>query len=288
MIFLLVSIIIPVKNEGVNVKNTLDSAFKVNTNYPFEIIVVDDNSDDGCCEFIQDSPLVKVIRTQGVGAARARNIGAHASKGNYLIFCDGHLFFEDYWIDNILSPIIEGWAHAVAPGIASTHSPSAIGFGQTLNQDLSIRWLGWQKEPFPAPIIPGGCFAIDRNVFFAVGGFDQGFRVWGFEDIELSIKLWLFGYFSIVEPKVKILHLFRERHPYPVSYSHVDYNMLRMAYSHFNEARIEKAKASVKYSSLEDILEQIKNSDTFQQREKYLARRKYSDDWYMERFNIPF
>ncbi|WP_373460010.1 galactosyltransferase-related protein [Paenibacillus sp. V4I7] len=25
-------------------------------------------------------------------------------------------------------------------------------------------------------------------------GFDRGFNVWGFEDIELSIKLWLHGY----------------------------------------------------------------------------------------------
>lgn len=311
---MLVSIILPVKNEGPNIKNTLYSALQVKTNCPFEIIVVDDNSTDGCCDFLRGTHLlkseyssetgmsptnqethplklessIKLITTKGVGAAQARNIGAEASKGKYLIFCDAHLFFEDYWIDNLIAPIIKGTAHAITPGIASTDNPYAIGFGQSLKNDLTIRWYGWKAKPFEIAVLPGGCFVIGRETFFAIDGFDRGFKIWGYEDIEISIKLWLFGYTCMVEPKVTILHLFREAHPYSVSYKHIDYNMLRMAYSHFNEERIEKTKKLIKYSTLPDLLKQLDESDTFQQRKKYLAHRKYDDNWYMEKFQIPF
>ncbi|HAJ4019679.1 TPA: glycosyltransferase [Escherichia coli] len=45
----MVSVIFPVKNEGINVKNTLDSLQKMKTDINYEVIVVDDASEDGCC-----------------------------------------------------------------------------------------------------------------------------------------------------------------------------------------------------------------------------------------------
>ena len=169
---MLVSIILPVKNEGLNIKNTLYSALQVKTSYPFEIIVVDDNSTDGCCDFLRGQgthPLrlessIKLITTKGVGAAQARNIGAESSKGKYLIFCDAHLFFEDYWIDNLIAPIIKGSAHAITPGIASTDNPYAIGFGQSLKNDLTIRWYGWKAKPFEIAVLPEDVLLLAGNI----------------------------------------------------------------------------------------------------------------------------
>jgi glycosyltransferase involved in cell wall biosynthesis len=40
------------ENEGVHVENTIESALRVKTAYLFEVIVVDDGSSDGCCDFI--------------------------------------------------------------------------------------------------------------------------------------------------------------------------------------------------------------------------------------------
>lgn len=90
----LVSIIFPAKNEGENVRNTLDSLFTTNCKLPFEVIVVDDGSTDGCCEFIysyKKDKQIKVIKTNGTGASNARNIGAEHAKGDYFFFCDAHL-----------------------------------------------------------------------------------------------------------------------------------------------------------------------------------------------------
>lgn len=41
-----VSLIMPAKNEGINVLTTVDSALQAKTQYPFEIVIVDDGSTD--------------------------------------------------------------------------------------------------------------------------------------------------------------------------------------------------------------------------------------------------
>ncbi|MFP3467938.1 glycosyltransferase family 2 protein, partial [Leifsonia sp. SIMBA_070] len=75
----IVSIIFPVKNEGINVKNTLDSLVKVKTDFSYEVIIVDDASEDACCEFLSshEYPItITLVKTDGLGAANARNVGS--------------------------------------------------------------------------------------------------------------------------------------------------------------------------------------------------------------------
>jgi glycosyltransferase involved in cell wall biosynthesis len=287
----LVSLILPAKNEGSHVRTTIRSAFQVKTDCPFEIIVVDDGSTDGCCDFIpthERAEQITLVRTEGIGAAAARNLGAKHAKGEYFIFCDAHLFFEDFWIERLLEPILTGKADSTTPGIANTELPNWPGYGQTLDGNLGIVWHTGKLNMFPTAVLPGGCFAIPRHVFFDIGGFDKGFRVWGYEDVEISIKMWLFGYTCYVQPAVKILHVFRSAHPYEVKWDHVYYNLLRMAYSHFKEERIEKCRKLVQYANLSEIESQVLENGVMEQRETYLKRRKYDDDWYMQTFNIPF
>ncbi len=287
----LVSLIIPAKNEGDNVFTTIESAFQVKTSYPFEVIIVDDGSTDQCCDFVQsheNSNLIKLIRTEGIGLARAKNLGAECSNGDFLIFCDAHLKFEDLWIDRLIEPIRTGVCDGVTPGIAPINNPSQVGYGQKLNYTLSVQWYTIRQDtPFPTPVLPGGCFAISRDVYFDIGGFDRGFRVWGYEDVEISLKMWLFGYRCYVQPAVKILHLFRTSFHYTVTHEAISYNMLRMAYSHFNESRIQRTKFLLRQVNT-NINKLVLSSDVLEQRRKYFARRKHDDDWYMTTFQIPF
>ena len=289
----LVSLIIPVKNEGSHIQNTIDSVFQVKTNYSFEIIVVDDESTDRCCDFLFQSPYadlpeLKLIRSKGVGPANARNIGAKHSLGQYLIFCDAHLFFEDFWIDHLLKPIKDGLADGTTPGIADTKKTNFPGYGQTLNEHLGVVWYTNTNTLAPIAVLPAGCCAISRNVFFNIGGFDTGFKGWGFEDIEISIKMWLFGYKCYAQPVVKILHVFRKSSPYHINTDNIYFNMLRMAYSHFNKERIYKCKNLIGSNRLSKIDKSVLASGVLKQRKNYFARRKYNDEWYIKTFNIPF
>lgn len=287
----LISIIFPAKNEGKNVKTTLDSLFSVKTNYPFEVIVVNDGSIDSCCDFLQTyhkKEQVKLIHTTGIGAANARNLGAKNASGDYLIFCDAHLQFEDWWIDELLQPLLTGKTDAVTPAIATMGNSKLIGYGQTLKPNLRIKWNPRQNDLFETAVLPGGCFAIPRTVFENVGGFETGFKTWGHEDVELSIKLWLFGYRCHVQPNVKIIHLFRKAHPYKVSHDDIYYNLLRMAYSHFNTARIQICRKLFVPRNAKDIESQVLQDGVQIQREAYFKKRKFNDDWYFRKFNINF
>ncbi|MCA1062463.1 glycosyltransferase [Rossellomorea sp. AcN35-11] len=286
-----VSIIFPVKNEGVNVKNTLTSLFSTNTSIDYEVIIVDDASEDRCCDFIEKSHFknkVKLIKTEGVGPSVARNIGAENAASDYLLFCDAHLSFEPFWIDKLLTPLRLNMSDVVCPAIASMDDPKIVGYGQTLNSSLRIQWHKKKPMLFNTAVIPGGCFLIKRDAFFKVGGFETGFRTWGHEDVELSIKLWLFGYRCSCEPSVTIKHLFRKSHPYKVDYDGVYYNLLRMAYLHFNEARIKKTKDLIVHRSAKKIDRLVLKDGVEQRRNKYLKSRAFNDEWYFKHFNIPF
>lgn len=288
------SIIIPCKNEGANVRMTVDSMLKTMPDDGYEIIIVNDSSTDGCCLFLKElvpAQQISLISSPGLGAARARNLGAQAARGEYLIFCDAHITVPEEWLENLLSNFHHPEVGAVSPAIASMEHPDHIGCGQTWNDRLETVWLPPLKIQGlkTVPLLPGGCLAVRADIFRQVGGFDQGFIVWGYEDVELSLKLWLFGYKLYVNPSIIIQHLFRKKHPYKVKLDHVHYNLLRMAYSHFNNKRIDKVIDLVETKQQsKKIIQRVIREEVMKQRLSYFCRRKHDDDWFMSHFRINF
>lgn len=43
--------------------------------------------------------------------------------------------------------------------------------------------------PLRQPAMAGGLFSIDRAFFFEIGSFDEEMRIWGGENIEISIRV---------------------------------------------------------------------------------------------------
>jgi glycosyltransferase involved in cell wall biosynthesis len=109
-----------------------------------EYIVVDDGSNDGCCEFIKKNNKynsVNLISSSRLGVSRARNLGASAARGEYLIFCDAHITVPAGWPDNLISAFNLDGVDAVSPAIGSLENPDATGYGQTWNERLQVAWL---------------------------------------------------------------------------------------------------------------------------------------------------
>lgn len=291
------SIIIPCKNEGEHIRRTLDSMLAAKTACQYEIIVADDASTDDCCAFLADPdapfhPAVRLLSLPGVGAANARNEGAELATGRVLVFCDAHIFVPDDWLDQLLAALDKPDVSAVAPAIAPDRWPDLVGYGMRWDNKLQVHWQGPPARPLgEVPILPGGCLAIPADIFRQVGGFERGFHVWGREDEEFSLRLWLFGHRLWIARDLKILHVFREAHPYTVSMTHVHYNSLRMALSHFNAHRVGKVVdliRAVPSPDLEQQLGQLALSDIWEQRSRYHRTRQNDDNWYMRRFLIPF
>ncbi|RKD22262.1 hypothetical protein BET04_05905 [Caminicella sporogenes] len=287
------SIIVPCRNEVNNLKNTINSLMSSKNSHKFEIIIVDDGSTDRSIEFLNDFKYddVILIKTKNAGSAGSRNIGAKEARGRYLFFCDAHISVPNHWIDNLIETMIKHDASAVAPAILNMENDFIVGYGQTWNHTLEIRWLKEKPEEITEiPIAPGCAFCITKKAFYSVGGFHPYFEVWGKEDEELSFKLWLFGHKIVVNPNVEVKHLFRKRHPYHVTTGNVIHNLLCIAYSHMEYKNLAKvinfAKKDPFFSSA--MAKILLNKDLLDLRELFFKNRVYDENFFFEKFKIPF
>ncbi|MBW9152826.1 glycosyltransferase family 2 protein [Clostridium estertheticum] len=291
-----VSIIIPCKNELNNLKKTVESIMNSKNKLSYEIIIVDDGSTDRSCDFIninkESYKDIKLISVLNFGAAGSRNFGAKTASGKYLFFCDAHVSVPDYWLDNLIKTLEDNNAHIIAPVIKDMVKENYKGYGQTWDNNLNVMWLLNKIETNGSeiPIACGCAFGIKKEVFEAIGGFDKYFEVWGKEDEELCFKSWLFGYKIILDISVEVKHLFRSKHPYLVTPENVIYNFLCMAYCHFENKNLVKALniACKDYGFSYATAKIMLNEDLMKQRKEYLNKRKYSEDYFFKKFNIPF
>jgi len=107
MIFSKVSIIIPVYNSEKYIIKCLDSLFE-QTNYNFEVIIIDDGSTDDSNSIIKSyieekNPKFKLqfIEQSNNGVSASRNKGLLLSKGEYILFLDSDDFLVNDAIERI-------------------------------------------------------------------------------------------------------------------------------------------------------------------------------------------
>ena len=93
-----ISVVIPTFNRINLVARAIDSVLKQSLN-PYEIIVVDDGSDDGTSEMIQNKyKSIKLIQQQNNGVSAARNNGIKHAKGDWIALLDS----DDEWTEKKL------------------------------------------------------------------------------------------------------------------------------------------------------------------------------------------
>lgn len=90
-----ISVVIPSYNEMANLqKGTLEKVerYLEKQKFDYEVIVVDDGSDDGSLEFvksfIKENPKFKLMENSHTGKAGAVTAGMLAGKGDYILFTD--------------------------------------------------------------------------------------------------------------------------------------------------------------------------------------------------------
>jgi len=95
-----ISIIIPVYNEADGLSACLD-AIERQTTKPYEVIVVDNNSDDGTDILAKRYNFVTLLKEPKQGVVHARTTGFNASNGDVIARIDGDTILPANWLSDL-------------------------------------------------------------------------------------------------------------------------------------------------------------------------------------------
>ena len=153
----------------------------------YEVVVVDDGSNDGTLDWIsshtQELPHVRTLAQNHAGPAVARNLGVTEAKGDWIIFIDSDLV--------VTANFLQAHADALEAGIAKLGSDRLFTYGWVINtcnfDDPTSE--SYKITDFSAAYFATGNVAIARKWLQAAGMFDPNFQQYGWEDLELGVRL---------------------------------------------------------------------------------------------------
>ncbi|XP_066574024.1 probable polypeptide N-acetylgalactosaminyltransferase 8 isoform X2 [Amia ocellicauda] len=203
-----------------------------------EIILVDDHSSnddlkdtlDEYISFIQkeNSVLVtKVKHSEQLGLTQARVTGWKAATGDVVAILDAHIEVHVGWAEPLLARIKDDRTVVLTPVFdrvnydtleVTKYNPNADAFDWALWCKYESFQPDWYKmndesQPGKSPSIMG-IFVADRLFLKEIGLLDSGMKIYGGENVELGIRVWLCGGSIEVIPCSKIAHIERAHKPY--------------------------------------------------------------------------
>lgn len=220
------SVVIPTFNRSLLIRETLDSLLAQDTDLPFEIIVVDNNSSDDTGAVIRSieretSGKVRYVFEAAQGSSAARNAGIAVSQGEIIAFVDD---------DTVADP---GWLRALAAAYRAHPDAWCVGGKVVLRLpealppwfDPHSRLMGFYlsaqdrgdeavRVTFPDGLITAN-FSVTREAVARVGVFntDLGRFATGLlcgEDIEFCHRIQRAGGSVYYDGRAVVVHLVPE------------------------------------------------------------------------------
>ena len=199
----LVSVIIPNRNGAATIGKCLAAA-QASQHGNFEIIVVDDGSEDNSIEIIERYPCKLVCLEQHGGAARARNAGANISRGGILFFTDADCLLLPDSLALAAATLAREGSNAIIGG-TYTPAPYDRRFCSRF-QSVFINYFESRQAP-AADYIATHALAVDASVFRCNRGFAEDVRPI-LEDVEFSHRLRRAGCRLVMNPAIQVRHIF--------------------------------------------------------------------------------
>lgn len=188
-----ISVIVVTYNHEQYIADCLESV--ISQDSP-EIVVVDNGSIDGTVKIIKSSfPQVKLIKNNhNLGFGAANNQGVENAHGEYLIFLNPDAKMKENSINELIRPIIEDQNLVTTPKVLfyDGQKINTCGNKQHITGMAFTRGVGERPDERDREVfvngISGACFAMTRENFLKLGGFDETLFLY-MEDTELSWRI---------------------------------------------------------------------------------------------------
>ena len=267
----LVSIIIPVTSKVIPINRCLRSIYYSNTRRTFEIIVIDDCSEDGTREFLGKITGIKIIRNENkLGFLRSCVLGAKKANGDFLLFLSNFSEVSDEWLDRL----VETFFQIPKTGIVSS---KLVKTDNSLEEAGCIIWRDgsiWKYGKNNNQTHPqfnylrnidscsGLSFMIPKNIFYDMDFFDESY----IPSIEygianLAFKLKDAGYNVLYQPLSKVVQYIDNRNENNYE-NDCDFNQIK---------KIKKIFYEKWYPLLRT--HRLKGTDIEKEKERYISKR---------------
>lgn len=223
-----VSVIIVSWNARDYLEQCLDSLAVGACDYPIEVVVVDNASNDGSPDMVRTKfPQVRLIETgANLGFAKANNVGIRQSQGKYVCLVNSDVrvlagcitrlvdFCEAHPDTGMAGPLVYGGDGKVQRSCRGFPSLWNM-FCRALALDELFpgsAWAGgyllphWKQDTQRAVDILSGCFwLVRRDALDKAGLLDENFFMYG-EDMDWCKRFWANGWQIMFVPSAEAIH----------------------------------------------------------------------------------
>lgn len=207
-----VSVVIPCRDEAGTIVALLD-AIEQQDEWPLEIVVVDDGSTDGTAALAagwgrwRKRPVVRLVRTEGIGVAAAMNAGIRAAQGDVIIRLDGHCRPRAGYISRSIATLrrpragVVGGVWEIEPGAATT---VARAIAEAVSHPAGSGGAAYRgRRPAQAirevDTVPFGCFR--RALWEILGGYDESLM--SNEDYDFNYRARCAGFDVLLNTEIR-------------------------------------------------------------------------------------
>lgn len=210
-------------------RDALVSIYKETKGIDFEIIMIDNNSEDGSVEMVRAEfpQVVLLANKQNLGFGKANNQGLKVATGDYLMFLNTDIIV----LDNALNKLVN---------YLDLHAEVVMVGPRLLNRDMSFQHACRRMLPNPlnsffhlfgltkvfkqskfvnnykqfnldpeitgpTQALSGAAMMFRRSVYQEIGGFDEMFFMYG-EDLDFSKRIFDKGWKTVYVSDAQIIH----------------------------------------------------------------------------------
>lgn len=170
--------------------------------YTYEVIVVDDGSTDDTVTWLHTQSLLNLRYYYQFhqGPAAARNLGLQMAQGDTIVFIDSDLVVTDSFL--------QSHAEALQRGQQQLGHHRLFTYGRVIQtcNFTDPTSTSYKLSDYSAAYFATGNVAIARRWLEETGGFDPSFQQYGWEDLELGVRLQQLNLQLVKAPKAVGYH----------------------------------------------------------------------------------